>query len=253
MVAGLLSKSKTIEEWENVAEDVKSFVTKDPEEQCLRMLALSYNGFPGNLACLLYLGLFPQDSEISVKRLMRLWIAEGFLNLRRDLEGEAEKCLKDLIDRCLVLAGKKSLDGRTIRTCQVHDLIPELCLKEVHRKNFFVVNVHACDSRDKYYHELDHIPPECHRWISIHKKLHKQIFQINPSVSSLKRTCSIFLFAPTTVVFSLKVDQFNFLRVLDLRRMHLLKFPIEILSLIWLRYLYLLSRPELGPLIEKRD
>lgn len=49
--------------------------------------------------------------------MLRLWVAEGFLKLEKDLEvtssekkvleGVAEKCLQDLIDGCLVLVSDK--------------------------------------------------------------------------------------------------------------------------------------------------
>ncbi|PHT52289.1 hypothetical protein CQW23_06751 [Capsicum baccatum] len=141
VVAGLLSKSKsTKEKWKNVAENIKSFLMKDPAEQCLHVVALSYNYLPNDLkACLLYLGIFPEDSEISVKRLVRLWIAEGFLKLEGDLEEAAENRLQDLVDRCLVLVSQKSADGRKIKTCRVHDLVNELCLREAQRENFLFI------------------------------------------------------------------------------------------------------------------
>ncbi|PHU08320.1 hypothetical protein BC332_24809 [Capsicum chinense] len=81
----------------------------------------------------------PEDCEISVKRLVRLWIAEGFLKLDGDLEEEAENRLQDLVDRCLVLASQKSADGRKIKTCRVHDLVNELCLREAQRENFLFI------------------------------------------------------------------------------------------------------------------
>ncbi|XP_070033162.1 putative late blight resistance protein homolog R1A-3 isoform X3 [Nicotiana tomentosiformis] len=143
VVAGILSKSeRTIEDWENVAKDVKSFVKNDPDELCLHVLGLSYNHLTSDLkACLLYFGIFPEDSEISVKRLVRLWTAGGFLKLEKDLEGEAEKCLHDLIDRCLVLVNNISLDESKIKSCKVHDLIYELCLRELaESQNVFVMN-----------------------------------------------------------------------------------------------------------------
>ncbi|XP_047252328.1 putative late blight resistance protein homolog R1B-17 [Capsicum annuum] len=43
VVAGLLKSKRTIEDWENVAKDVKLFVTNDPDKQCSRVLGLSYN------------------------------------------------------------------------------------------------------------------------------------------------------------------------------------------------------------------
>ncbi|PHU08070.1 hypothetical protein BC332_24559 [Capsicum chinense] len=88
VVAGLLKSKREIEDWESIAKDVKSFVTNDPDDRC------------------------SQDREIPVKNLMRAWMDEGFLKL----EGVDEKCLEELVDRCLVLVCKKSLDGTNIRS-----------------------------------------------------------------------------------------------------------------------------------------
>ncbi|KAM3383385.1 hypothetical protein P3S68_008960 [Capsicum galapagoense] len=140
VVAGLLKSRRTIEYWENVAKDVKS-VTNDPDKQFLDVLGLSYNQLTSDLkACLLYFGIFPEDKEISAKSLARFWMAEGFLKLENNLEGEAEKCLHELVDRCLVLVCKKSSDGTKIRSCKVHDLIHDLCLREIQRGNVFIMD-----------------------------------------------------------------------------------------------------------------
>ncbi|PHU10982.1 hypothetical protein BC332_17912 [Capsicum chinense] len=117
VVAGLLKPKRAIEDWGSVAKDVTSFITNDPDEQCSPVLGLGYNHLTSNLKiCLLHFGIFPEDSEIPVKKLMRTWMAEGFLQWENDLEGEAEKCLKELVDRCLVLVCKKSQDGTKIRS-----------------------------------------------------------------------------------------------------------------------------------------
>ncbi|XP_019246803.1 PREDICTED: putative late blight resistance protein homolog R1A-3 isoform X2 [Nicotiana attenuata] len=271
VVAGLLSKSeRTIEDWENVAEDVKSFVTNDPDKQCLHVLGLSYNHLTSDLkACLLYFGVFPEDSEISVKRLMRLWIAAGFLKLVEDLEGEAEKCLQDLIDRCLVLVSKKNWDETKIRTCKVHDLIYELCLREAQSQNTFVMNDIVYDGPEAQKAHSDDIvfDDQCHhltrhkmqtfkRWTDgddigygSYRALltpghHCLIRQTNDDDDNhpLKRTHSILTFCGYTYTFTLKSElvHFNLLRVLDLTPISFDRsFPPQILSLIWLRYLVL--------------
>ncbi|XP_047261795.1 putative late blight resistance protein homolog R1B-16 [Capsicum annuum] len=149
VVAGLLKSKRAIEDWENVAKDVKSFVTNDPDELCSRVLGLSYNHMTSDLkACLLHFGIFPEDSEIPAKNLMRLWMAEGFLKLGNDLEGEAEKCLQELVGRCLVLVCKKSQDGAKIRSCKVHDLIYDLWVREIQRENIFIINDIVLDYSD---------------------------------------------------------------------------------------------------------
>ncbi|PHT52064.1 hypothetical protein CQW23_06526 [Capsicum baccatum] len=149
VVAGLLKSKRAIDNWKSVAKDVRSLVTNDPDELCSRVLGLSYNHLPSDLkACLLHFWIFPEDGEIPVKNLMRSWMAEGFLKLENDLEGEAEKCLQELVDRCLVLVCKKSQDGTKIRSCKVHDLIHDLCLREVQRGNVFIMNDIVLDVSD---------------------------------------------------------------------------------------------------------
>ncbi|KAM3321306.1 hypothetical protein P3S67_008508 [Capsicum chacoense] len=91
VVAGLLKSKRAIDDWRSVAKDVKSFVKNDPDERCSHVLGLSYDHLTSDLkTCLLHFGIFPEDSEIPVKNLMRSWMAEGFLKLENDLEGEAE-------------------------------------------------------------------------------------------------------------------------------------------------------------------
>ncbi|KAM3220628.1 hypothetical protein P3L10_019896 [Capsicum annuum] len=86
VVAGLLKSKRAIKDWESVAKDVKSFFTNDPDERCSRVLGLSYNHLTSDLkTCLLHFGIFREDSEIPAKKLMRSWMAEGFLKLENDL------------------------------------------------------------------------------------------------------------------------------------------------------------------------
>ncbi|KAL7163282.1 hypothetical protein ACSBR2_039388 [Camellia fascicularis] len=80
VIAGLLAKNiKTQESWKKVVQSVSSYIVSDPN-QYLDTLALSYNHLPRHLKpCFLYLGAFPEDQEISVQRLIWLWITEGFI------------------------------------------------------------------------------------------------------------------------------------------------------------------------------
>ncbi|PHT73487.1 hypothetical protein T459_24272 [Capsicum annuum] len=71
VVAGLLKSKMPIEYWESVAKDVKSFVTNDPDERCSSVLGLSYDHLTNVLkTCLLHFGIFPEDNDIPVKRLI---------------------------------------------------------------------------------------------------------------------------------------------------------------------------------------
>ncbi|MCD7468345.1 hypothetical protein HAX54_006422 [Datura stramonium] len=248
VVAALLKSKRTIEDWKNVAKDIKS-ITNDPDKQCLNVLGLSYNHLTSDLkSCLLYFGIFPEDSEILVERLMGLWMAEGFLKLEKDLEEEAEKCLQDLIDRCLVLVSKKNLDETKIRSCKVHDLIYDLCLREAQRQFLFIRNgivfynpnpvppeMRPCKQRtedDDNFGYGAFLTPVHHRLIRGQTVGDKNIL--------LMQTRSIFSFSTySTFPLNSELIHFNLLRVLDLSPMKFNIFPPQILCLIWLRYLSL--------------
>ncbi|KAM3321068.1 hypothetical protein P3S67_008270 [Capsicum chacoense] len=250
VVAGLLKSKKTIEDWKSVAEDVKSFVTNNPDERCSRVLGLTYNHLTNGLkTCLLYYGTFPEDTEIPVKHLMRLWMAEGFLNLER----EAEKCLQELVDRCLDLVCKKSLDGTKIRSCKVNDLIHDLCLREDLRGNVFIMNEIVFEKSD-----ANQVSSECQSLMQMHpfKRLigdeidsspyglyrdlptpvHRQL-RYHDNNDLFKRTRSIFIFDGYFSPFILDsaLIHFKLLKVLDLSYVSIYSFPLPILNLIWLR------------------
>ncbi|KAG8368636.1 hypothetical protein BUALT_Bualt15G0066200 [Buddleja alternifolia] len=111
MVAGLLSKvNKTQYDWMKIACNVSSVVTSSNDEHVAKILSLSYNHLPHHLKpCFLYMGVFPEDYENSASRLVKLWIAEGFVRPieSRSLEEVGKEYLKDLVSRNLVLLTKK--------------------------------------------------------------------------------------------------------------------------------------------------
>ncbi|XP_027166187.1 putative late blight resistance protein homolog R1A-10 [Coffea eugenioides] len=148
IIAGTLSRTvMTSDCWKDFAASASSVVLTNPE-QCLDILALSYNYLPLYLKiCFLYMGAFPEDYEIEVQKLIRLWIAEGFLKASssNNPEDVAEDYLEDLIDRSLVLVGKRNVDGK-IKTCRLHDLLRELCLREAQKENIMSVIKHENQS-----------------------------------------------------------------------------------------------------------
>ncbi|KAH0747346.1 hypothetical protein KY285_009003 [Solanum tuberosum] len=137
VVAGLLGKmDPTHDNWTKVMENLNSFFGT-VSERCQSILSLSYNYLPQYLkACFLYVGGFPEDREIDVSMLIKLWIAEQFVKARKDkrLEVVAEEYLQELIDRSLILTGRQRANGR-MRTCKIHDLLRQLCLSEAHTEN----------------------------------------------------------------------------------------------------------------------
>ncbi|XP_011072137.1 putative late blight resistance protein homolog R1B-17 [Sesamum indicum] len=139
VLGGLLANSNMkLEYWESVAKNVSTFRNSKDYDGCLKILSLSYNNLPVHLKpCFLYMSVFPEDSEIRVSKLTRLWIAEGFLKpiSGKSLEEVAEKYLKDLINRNLFLSLEFGFDGR-LKKCGIHDLLRDLCLREYEKEHF---------------------------------------------------------------------------------------------------------------------
>ncbi|KAL0335010.1 UNVERIFIED_CONTAM: putative late blight resistance proteinR1A-10 [Sesamum radiatum] len=215
--------------WEEVAQSVGSLVLGEADH-CKNILALSYNHLPDHLkVCFLYMGIFPEDYEISVKKLIWLWVAEGFIrpSMIKGLEEVAEGYLEDLTARSLILVKRKSSNGR-IKTCYIHDLMRELCLHECQREKILHVINSGGQVPRNYLHNL--------RRISFHSSFHEHI-----NGTSLPYTCSVFCFEKLS--FSdhrkhLRMD-LKLLKVLDIMNIHLMEIPIEIQDLNLLKFLAL--------------
>ncbi|KAJ0519909.1 putative P-loop containing nucleoside triphosphate hydrolase [Helianthus annuus] len=139
VIAGLLEKGEKRKDlWEKTAERVGAYIIDDPKG-CLDTLALSYDHLPCHLKkCFLYVGAFPEGYKIQVRKLIRLWMAEGFIKKtgHRSLEEEGEDYLIGLIDRNLLIVADKRSNGG-VKSCRLHDLLRQLCLKKASEENFF--------------------------------------------------------------------------------------------------------------------
>ncbi|XP_031280350.1 disease resistance protein RPM1-like [Pistacia vera] len=139
-VGGLLSnKDKATFEWKKLLDDLGSRFRRDSHlKDCNKVLLEGYYGLPHHLkSCLLYFGFFPESYSINCARLIRLWIAEGFVPHSKRLTSEqvAEKFLIDLINRSLVQVVETDFVGRP-RYCRVHDLMHEIILRKTEYLGF---------------------------------------------------------------------------------------------------------------------
>ncbi|KAM1820289.1 hypothetical protein FF2_001765 [Malus domestica] len=133
-VGGLLStKAKVVSEWQKLYNSLSSELERNPHLTSLtRILSLSYHHLPYYLkSCVLYFGIFPEDYSVNCIRLVRLWIAEGFVKPKRGktLEEVGEEYLMELIHRSLVQVSEVYIDGKA-RACRVHDLLHDVLLKK---------------------------------------------------------------------------------------------------------------------------
>lgn len=137
VLGGLLAKEKSSRIWKRVAGNVTPYLNQKTSD-CSDILALSYNYLPRNLKpCFLYFGMFPKGFEISVRQLIQLWIAEGFIQQTSDgnVENDAEDYLDELINRSLIQVATRRADGG-VKTCRIHDLLRDLCIKESVEEKF---------------------------------------------------------------------------------------------------------------------
>ncbi|RHN67257.1 putative P-loop containing nucleoside triphosphate hydrolase, leucine-rich repeat domain, L [Medicago truncatula] len=131
-IGGLLStRKKNVIEWQRFRENLNLELIKE-------ILSLSYDDLPYYLeSCLLYFGVYPEDYEVNSKRVIRQWIAEGFVKEEKGktLEEVAEGYLSELIHRSLVQVSSLRIDGKA-KGCRVHDLIHNMILEESEDFNF---------------------------------------------------------------------------------------------------------------------
>ncbi|KAL0409039.1 UNVERIFIED_CONTAM: putative late blight resistance proteinR1A-10 [Sesamum radiatum] len=239
-----VEEEKTHDWWKKVADSVSTYVAKDPK-QCMDVLALSYKHLPEHLkVCFIYFGIFPEDYEIPVWKLLRLWVAEGFVqeNGQECLEDLAEEYLEDLVDRNLILVATKRANGR-IKTCRIHDMLRDLCVKESAEQKFLQVIKGFAPSRPSSTTAQSY-----HRRLCIHSNVLEFISSkpIGPHV----RSFLCFVLEEKNVPrqhTSFIHDAFGLVRVLDLRSISFSRFPNEIVQLVHLRFVALFGNFKILP------
>ncbi|KAH6761341.1 hypothetical protein C2S51_018290 [Perilla frutescens var. frutescens] len=140
LVAGVLSAANTTQaSWEEIARNANLVVKEELKE----ILSFSYTHLPHHLRpCFLFIGGFPEDEEIHASRLIKLWVAEGFLKHQyrcsKSLEDEAEVYLEDLVKRNLLLVISRKTNGK-IKSCSLHDTVRDMCVRKAREEKFLCV------------------------------------------------------------------------------------------------------------------
>ncbi|XP_031284279.1 putative disease resistance RPP13-like protein 3 [Pistacia vera] len=199
VLGGLLSTKKP-SEWRAVYDSIWRHLIDD-SIHIEDLLALSFNDLPHKLKlCFLYIGLFPEDFEINVEKLIRLLLAEGFIQEGGDqiMEDVAADYVIKLINRSLVQIDKRCWG--TVVTCRVHDLLRDLAIRKAEELNFYHI-----------YDEISHsstrssIASSCRRqavylvrerflWLRHSNKLSRSLLFFNRQTSQLTPLCKTFKF-----------------------------------------------------------
>ncbi|XP_027077913.1 putative late blight resistance protein homolog R1A-3 [Coffea arabica] len=232
LVAGILATIAQ-DSWEEFAKSLSSIVLQD--EYCMKTLELSYSHLPDYLKpCLLYLAAFQEDQVINVRRLLWLWISEGFV---QQIEGEsleeaAYNYLMGLINRSLVMVTQKgAMNGA--KTCRLHDLVHEFCVKKAEEESF----LHIIHSWKDPFGLTGQSNP--HR-VCVHNTGELKVWEsilIFPNLRCLLLFGNDY-FEPQEEDWGILLPKL--LRVLDLGGLIIGKsFPMEVVLLVHLRYLVL--------------
>ncbi|KAG7942016.1 hypothetical protein I3843_16G078000 [Carya illinoinensis] len=221
VLGGLLSrKEASYSEWLKVLQSVHWHLTQDPT-LCADILALSYHDLPYYLKpCFLYLGLFPEDFEISARKLILLWVAEGFVQPRgqEPLEDVAEDYLEELIGRSMIQVAARKSNGR-IKACIIHDLLREFAISKATEDRFLEV-IHQ-DVKVKSFTRGRHLSAHC---------------RVPPALKNTSKVRSLLCFDLNEPVFR-EMKKFKLLRVLDLEGIYIARLDSAIGKLVHLRYL----------------
>ncbi|CAA2985442.1 late blight resistance homolog R1A-3 isoform X1 [Olea europaea subsp. europaea] len=156
VIAGVLANmEKKKHLWEKVARNLSSHNSEIPEK-CIQILQLSYNHLPMLLKpCFLYFGAFKEDRKIPVRKLIYLWVAEGFIKKeeQKNIEDVAREYLMKLIDRSLVLVVGSTYNGE-VEACKIHDLLREMCLKIANENNFLKLIERNDDDEQRFFSQV---------------------------------------------------------------------------------------------------
>uniref|UniRef100_A0A2N9HXF7 Rx N-terminal domain-containing protein n=1 Tax=Fagus sylvatica TaxID=28930 RepID=A0A2N9HXF7_FAGSY len=227
-IGGLLStKDKTIFEWQNLHDGLGIELGRNPHLVGVdKILSLSYEDLPYNLkSCFLYLGMYPEDYSINCVRLIRQWIAEGFV---KKIEGKtveeiAREYLTELIHRSLVQVSIVDFDGK-VRRCRLHDLLREIVLQKMKDLSF----CHVLSKKELSFEGLT-------RRVSIDRGSYSVLKGFKD-----KHIHSILLFnldeLPKSFMITFFAD-FKLLKVMDFEDAPLYHIPEDMGSLFHLRYL----------------
>ncbi|KAG8633568.1 hypothetical protein MANES_18G116901v8 [Manihot esculenta] len=229
-LGGVMSSKKSTREWSSVWDNLNWQLNNNPRLEIVKsILLLSFNYLPSPLKyCFLYCCLFPEDYKIRRERLIRLWIAEGFIqNVDRTTPNEvAERYFMELTLRSMLQVGSRNACGRP-RACQIHDLLREIGISMLEREKFGVVY----DGKIKI--------KEC----QLHQGRRLSIQTTNGDLQSygnMRRLRSLLVFVDSSVYFSnTSLPNLKLMRSLDLENVAINTLPEGLGTLFNLRYLNL--------------
>ncbi|KAJ4717938.1 Disease resistance protein [Melia azedarach] len=228
--ASLLRSERNIKERQRVS-DSGLLELEEIEKRLFPPLLLSYYDLSSILRkCFLYCAIFPKDENIEKDKLIKLWMAQGYLNVEREnMELIGEKYFEDLVMRSFFQDFKRSESDGSI-SCKMHDI--------VHNFAQFASKNECCIVEDNGPKECGFCSKKTRHLMVIRKPLIPFT-----SCNNLKKLRSLFvedaLYREDVSNLSKLFDQMACLRTLEFGENSIQRLPREIKKLIHLRYLNL--------------
>uniref|UniRef100_A0A2N9I7S4 NB-ARC domain-containing protein n=1 Tax=Fagus sylvatica TaxID=28930 RepID=A0A2N9I7S4_FAGSY len=220
---GSLMYAKNISQWKEIYNSLNWSLSNNPKLQAVKtILLLSFNDLPYRLKhCFLYCSLFPEDHTIRRRRIIMLWMAEGFVEQVKGSTREevADSYLVQLTFRNMLQVVKRNASGRP-KKCKMHDLMRELALSISEKEKFGVVHDGGEEMKECKAHRIS---------------IHKTDRELKSFTGKSKiRSLLVFNKSLKTLPSGSKM-----LRVLDLEDAPIDELPDELFKLFNLRYLSL--------------
>ncbi|TVU23551.1 hypothetical protein EJB05_25925, partial [Eragrostis curvula] len=220
----LVSKDQTKNEWQKVLRKDAWSMSNLPNE-LKGALYLSYEELPHHLKqCFLYCAMYHEDAVIYIDDIVRLWVAEGFINEKDGqlLEDTAEEYYYELIYRNLLQPNYLTADQGQ---CRMHDLLRQLAC-HLSREECFVG-----DPESIGINTLSKL-----RRISVVTKKDMVVLPIMDKEKHKVRTW-VTLYAKPLKVDNTIFTRLTYIRVLDLTHSLIQSIPSCVGNLIHLRLL----------------
>nr|ALO61078.1 RGA1-E [Secale cereale] len=203
-------------EWDVLLQSLGSGLTKDNSlVEMRRILSFSYYNLPSHLkTCLLYLCIYPEDSEIDRDRLIWKWVAEGFVH-----HGDQGASMflvglnyfNQLINRSMIQPIYDNIGQ--VYACRVHDMVLDLICNLSHEAKF----VNLLDVTRNSTSSQSNV-----RRLSLQNKNEDHQAKPLTNIMSMSRVRSITIFPPAVSIMP-ALSRFEVLRVLDLSDCNLWK------------------------------
>ncbi|WVZ50290.1 hypothetical protein U9M48_001559, partial [Paspalum notatum var. saurae] len=208
MASLLACKARNKMEWYEVCNSIGTGLENNLDVENMRkILSFSYYDLPSHLkTCLLYLSVFPEDYKIEKRRLIWMWIAEGFIQCEkqgRSLFELGESYFNDLVNRNMIQPVYNSYTD-IISECCIHDMVLDLICSMSSEENFVTI-----------LNGMDH-GSSSHMIRRLSLQTGIEDHAMASATRSLQQVRSVFVF-PSAISLIPVLKSFRVLRVLDLQ------------------------------------